>query len=283
METTAVYLQGMRLPVDPAQISYTLKANSRKVELVGAGQAEILKGAELAQIEMEGFLPAQPRYYTRDWRAPATYIEQLQRWMEQGEPIRAIYIGSQGWELNLLCSVAQVYCQERGGSADIDYVIALRKWVDVSPRKSSRPAGVQNQENTSAQTSYTVQEGDCLSHIAQALLGEQSRWREIYALNKDQIKNPNLIYAGQQLLMPEGADLTATPIRRTPGSSPGKNSAYATTQPTGGQKEPDSKYDKLFSQLAGMPRKFVSAEKMEEVYGRTQNYPNASGVIGNGN
>jgi LysM repeat protein len=29
-------------------------------------------------------------------------------------------------------------------------------------------------------------------------------WKEIYKLNKDQIKNPNLIYPGQKLKMPNG-------------------------------------------------------------------------------
>ena len=31
---------------------------------------------------------------------------------------------------------------------------------------------------------------------------EYMEWKEIYELNKDKIKNPNLIYSGQSLTMP---------------------------------------------------------------------------------
>jgi LysM repeat protein len=52
-----------------------------------------------------------------------------------------------------------------------------------------------------AQT-YTVKSGDNLSAIAKRLLGDSKRYAEIYALNSDKIKNPNLIYPGQVLKIP---------------------------------------------------------------------------------
>lgn len=50
-----------------------------------------------------------------------------------------------------------------------------------------------------AVTSYTVVSGDCLWNIAYKLYGAGSRWTEIYELNKDEIKNPEMIYIGQVL------------------------------------------------------------------------------------
>ena len=46
---------------------------------------------------------------------------------------------------------------------------------------------------------YTVVSGDSLSKIAQSLLGDKAKWEDIYALNSDQIKDPNVIYPGQIL------------------------------------------------------------------------------------
>ena len=46
---------------------------------------------------------------------------------------------------------------------------------------------------------YVVKSGDSLSNIAKALLGDASRWPEIYELNKDVIgDNPNLIKPGRR-------------------------------------------------------------------------------------
>jgi nucleoid-associated protein YgaU len=49
---------------------------------------------------------------------------------------------------------------------------------------------------------YTVVAGDSLSKIAKELLGDATRWPEIFELNKDQIENPDLIYPGQVFRLP---------------------------------------------------------------------------------
>ena len=50
---------------------------------------------------------------------------------------------------------------------------------------------------------YTVVKGDSLWKIAKNLLGSGSRWREIYTANKESIKDPNIIFAGQVLTIPQ--------------------------------------------------------------------------------
>lgn len=49
---------------------------------------------------------------------------------------------------------------------------------------------------------YTVQAGDTLGKIAQALYGDGSRWAEIYEANKAKIADPNVIEIGQELKIP---------------------------------------------------------------------------------
>ncbi len=53
------------------------------------------------------------------------------------------------------------------------------------------------------QQSYTVEKGDSLSKIAKRVYGKASLWREIYEANKDNIKDPDLIYPGQVIRLPE--------------------------------------------------------------------------------
>ena len=56
---------------------------------------------------------------------------------------------------------------------------------------------------TVADRRATVVKGDTLYDIAGRLLGNVNRWPEIYELNTDIIENPDLIYPGQVLRIPE--------------------------------------------------------------------------------
>jgi LysM repeat protein len=59
-----------------------------------------------------------------------------------------------------------------------------------------------SREDNTLQT-YTVVKGDSLSKIAQRVYGKASLWRKIYEANQDQIKDPDLIFPGQLLRLPE--------------------------------------------------------------------------------
>ena len=50
--------------------------------------------------------------------------------------------------------------------------------------------------------SYTVKSGDSLSKIAKREYGDADKWHAIYEANRDQIKNPDLIYPGQVFVLP---------------------------------------------------------------------------------
>ena len=50
---------------------------------------------------------------------------------------------------------------------------------------------------------YTVQKGDTLSHIAQKHYGKASKWHAIFDANRDQIDDPDKIFPGQVLKLPD--------------------------------------------------------------------------------
>ncbi len=206
----AVYLDEWRLPVNPASLRFRLPTHSASYELVGAGEAEILQGAKLADIHLEGFFPGGLRHYALSTPPAEEAVLRIQKMVEESRPVRFIYIGN-AWDINLLVSVQSPEFREVGGSNDIEYKIDLRKWVDVGPEllvdegARRRRAQTKKASASNGGGSYTVKKNDTLSHIAHYALGDASRWREIYELNKDIIGNPNLIYPGQTLKMPDGA------------------------------------------------------------------------------
>lgn len=49
---------------------------------------------------------------------------------------------------------------------------------------------------------YVVQKGDSLSAIAKRLYGDPMAYKRIFEANQGVIKDPNLIYPGQKILIP---------------------------------------------------------------------------------
>lgn len=60
---------------------------------------------------------------------------------------------------------------------------------------SSSPSGTSVRE-------YTIQPGDSLSKIAKKHYGNAADWQKIHLANKDKIKDPNMIFPGQKIIIP---------------------------------------------------------------------------------
>ncbi len=71
--------------------------------------------------------------------------------------------------------------------------------VTVASRSAARHAA------RARSTRYTVRSGDTLSTIAEHYYGRASAWRWLYQENARTIANPNLIYVGEQLVVPASA------------------------------------------------------------------------------
>ncbi|MBU0758870.1 MAG: LysM peptidoglycan-binding domain-containing protein [Candidatus Omnitrophica bacterium] len=50
---------------------------------------------------------------------------------------------------------------------------------------------------------YVVEKGDTLQKISQKMYGTTKRWKKIYEANKEVLKSPDMIRAGQKLVIPE--------------------------------------------------------------------------------
>ena len=59
-------------------------------------------------------------------------------------------------------------------------------------------------DNTGAQQ-YTVKPGDTLARLALQFYNAAHKWGKIYEANKDHVKNPDYIYIGMKLIIPEDA------------------------------------------------------------------------------
>lgn len=69
--------------------------------------------------------------------------------------------------------------------------------AETTPEQPAAPTAPSHQG-----TVYTTKSGDTLSKIAKELYNDSKLWRSIYELNKDMIKNPNVIHSNIQLMLP---------------------------------------------------------------------------------
>jgi NitT/TauT family transport system substrate-binding protein len=78
----------------------------------------------------------------------------------------------------------------------------VAKQVPVVATKATVPAPVAKPEKAGAQQ-YVVKPGDTLARIAEQFYASGLKWEKIYEANKDQVKNPNYIFVGMKLTIPE--------------------------------------------------------------------------------
>jgi nucleoid-associated protein YgaU len=71
-----------------------------------------------------------------------------------------------------------------------------------TPGGTTAPPPATRREATPASRTYVVVKGDSLSKIAKREYGDGNKWRRIYEANKNIIKDPDLIYPGQELRIP---------------------------------------------------------------------------------
>jgi LysM repeat protein len=83
-----------------------------------------------------------------------------------------------------------------------DAIKTIPDWRNevVADIKAVGPAPAQSGSATG--TTYTVKEGDTLSHIAKKFLGNANAYMEIFNANRDQLSDPDKIKPGQVLKIP---------------------------------------------------------------------------------
>lgn len=217
------YLDGMQLPVTPKKLSIRIKNQNQTVTLINDGEANLLKTPGLSGVSFEMLIPQVPypfAVYANGFQGAEYYLDKLRILKEGKKSFQFICSrlspgGRLLFDTNMTVSLEEYEIQE-DASNGMDLVIPVQlkqyrpfgtKTVSISIPTPTAPPVVAVSEPRPVFTApevktYTVVKGDCLWNIAKKLLGDGSRYREIFNLNKDKIKDPNLIFPGQVLTLP---------------------------------------------------------------------------------
>lgn len=212
--------EGFILPVLPEKIELNENGDNKTYDIINLGEINTINKPKLMELSFESYFPLNYGPYasisSEKFFSPSFYISKIRQWREKKQKIRFIFVGSP-LEINDLFTIENFKLNENGGEVgDIYYSIDLKRYKSYTAK---RVLEVKNSTNNNkkvlkinSKTSrsdnkakckmYTVVHGDYLFYIAKKTLGNGNRWREIYNLNKNIIKDPNWIYPGQILKIP---------------------------------------------------------------------------------
>lgn len=212
--------EGFILPVLPEKIEISEAGNNKTYDIINLGEVNILNLPKLTEISFESFFPYQNGPYVSSVLLfePNFYINKIREWRLKKQKIRFIFTGGP-LEINDLFSIENFKVTEEGGEVgDLHYSIDLKRYKHFEAKKVVILPDLSKETNTAVNTvvstevtrpvekqsekTHTVVSGDTLFLIAKRYLGNGTRWREIYNLNKGIIAIPEKIYPGQVFKLP---------------------------------------------------------------------------------
>lgn len=202
----------IKIPVLPETIEIKNGSKNESIDIAGLGEITIMQSRAALVFSFSSFFPSAkfPGLKVKKLKKPRTLVKKINKWKAGKKPVHFICT-SLG--VDLYCTIENFTYSESGGDVGtINYSITLKEYREITVRKvkvkSKKKKGTvtsskRRVNNKTQAKTYKVKKGDCLYNIAKSQLGDSSRWKEIYNLNKSVIGgNPNLIYPGQVFTLP---------------------------------------------------------------------------------
>lgn len=222
--------QALTLPVTPKSYPMAAGRTVERLDMAQTGQIALPGLKTLFSGTLEFMLPArQYPFLTAGAEAqPSQYISQLTGWSESANVCRYIVTGT---DVNIPVLLGPLEYGEDDGTNDVNCKLPLYEYrpldeVKVEKVTQNKGRSVEATSLPAQASSYTVAKGDSLWAICRRVYGDGSLAYKLATANG--IKNPNLIYPGQVLKLPDKGALAgyaATPAPPAPGT--GKTTAAA--------------------------------------------------------
>lgn len=232
--------EGFILPVPPSSVDISEPHNNERGKVLNLGSINLIGKRDLVSFQIVSFFPStQSPFWKKTMKSPQEYVAMIKKWKNSGMPIRVIITDG---GVNLAMTIDNFVYSLKEGQKVIHYTLDLTEYrflkvpkiqVKVKKEQKNENSSKENEQKPSipitkilpkeAQSglkerpvleqvpkTYVVKAGDSLWAIAHKVLGDGSRFREIYEANKEEINKMNekyraeiyTIYPNQKLVMP---------------------------------------------------------------------------------
>ena len=217
------YLGGVLMPETPAKLNIKVKGKNQTLVLLNEGEINFLRAPGLTEITLPLTFPMltasrRPEYYLNILETLKTQKRTTQFIMTRTTPNGRLL-----FDTNIKVSVEDYSIAENATNGlDISVEVTLKQYRDYGTKtvtikteeKKTTAAVTQPQQTATVTkersattapkaTTYTVKKCDTLWGISKKYLGNGAKYNLIFNANKGKIKNPNLIYVGQVLTIPQ--------------------------------------------------------------------------------
>lgn len=199
--------QELILPVTPQNYPMAAGRGVERLDMAQTGQIALPGLKSLFTGTLEFMLPAQayPFLAAGAVADPQHYIDLFAAWSRNGNVCRYIVAGT---GVNIPVLLGPLEYSEQDGSNDVYCKLPLYEYRfldEVKVERAAQGAARSPAGQSGAPNRYTVVRGDSLWAICRKFYGDGSLAYKLATVNG--IKNPNLIYQGQVLTIPDRAAL----------------------------------------------------------------------------
>lgn len=215
-----------RLPVNPEQIKASHKMLTETYNVLNQGKIVVPVGNDLSTWSFTTEFPSRKYPYVESGKFyRCSFYEKLFKKIRDNKiPVRFIATpdgdykdedGDYESDVNSLVLIESLEITETAGEeGDKEFSFELIEYKEYGVRevpedtkenkkvkKVTKSSSTTKSKNPTAPTSYTIKKGDTLWGIAKRVYGDGSKYKKIVSANSS-IKNPNLIYVGQVIVLP---------------------------------------------------------------------------------
>lgn len=220
------YLDGFLLPVAPPKLELLVNNKNKTKDLANMQEINVLKLPGLTDITFTVPVPLKEYPWMNRYVSPKEVMAKLEELKTSCKAFQFIVSrefdnGSTAHSTNLKVSLEDYRLVEDAEDAsDLSIEINLKQYIDygakvvyVEPNKpnqgttTTKPQSSPNKPSNNKLKTYTVKHGDSMWEIAKKYLGDGSKYKQLYSMNKELIDKRNAkegtpkytIYTGQVL------------------------------------------------------------------------------------
>lgn len=188
------------LPVTPPSFEVTHGINMETINIHTLGDVSLDGYGTLPDSRIDCMFPAKSYPFNQPGTDtnPYNYVKKFEKWCDNHTVLR--YIISQT-SINVPIKIKDITYGEKDGTGDVYASISIKGYRKLSKVQTSKTGNsTRTAENTTKAKTYTIKSGDTLGSICRKFYGDSTLYNKLASYNN--IKNPNLIYAGKTIKIP---------------------------------------------------------------------------------